>query len=135
MIHSTQDNQHENTQAKLQEETDQHKTATTPSPDYAHAQDQSHAQDPNPSTNKAEAHMRATEPRSAEELEQERAELARSEARPKEDWDELAADEGTERDYDDNDNDDDSDLIELVRYRLKHPAGTVKVTLDELLTL
>ena len=40
------------------------------------------------------------------------------------------------RDYYDNDNaDDDSDLIEIVRYRLEHPAPTIRVTLDELLTM
>ncbi|HIV55024.1 MAG TPA: hypothetical protein H9898_04525 [Candidatus Anaerobiospirillum stercoravium] len=31
--------------------------------------------------------------------------------------------------------DDDSDLIAIVRYRLEHPAPTIRVTLDELLTL
>ena len=45
-----------------------------------------------------------------------------------------------ERDYYDDDaaddkDDDDSDLIAIVRYRLEHPAPTIRVTLDELLTL
>lgn len=35
-------------------------------------------------------------------------------------------------DYED---DDDSDLIAIVRYRQEHPAPTIRVTLDELLTL
>ena len=40
------------------------------------------------------------------------------------------------RDYYDSDNaDDDSDLIEIVRYRQDHPAPTIRVTLDDLLTL
>lgn len=38
-----------------------------------------------------------------------------------------------ERDY--YDDDDDSDLIEIVRYRQEHPAPTIRVTLDEMLTL
>lgn len=37
--------------------------------------------------------------------------------------------------YDDDNSDDDSDLIEIVRYRLAHPAPTIRVTLDEMLTL
>lgn len=37
--------------------------------------------------------------------------------------------------YDNGEADDDSDLIEIVRYRLEHPAPTIRVTLDELLTL
>lgn len=37
--------------------------------------------------------------------------------------------------YDDDEADDDSGLIEIVRYRLEHPAPTIRVTLDELLTL
>ena len=45
-----------------------------------------------------------------------------------------------ELDYYDDDaaddvDDDDSDLIAIVRYRLEHPAPTIRVTLDELLTL
>lgn len=34
-----------------------------------------------------------------------------------------------------DEDDDDSDLIAIVRYRQEHPAPTIRVTLDELLTL
>lgn len=37
--------------------------------------------------------------------------------------------------YNNGEADADSDLIEIVRYRLEHPAPTIRVTLDKLLTL